>query len=410
MKKRLRTIAIAVMAAASAGGLFLACFERKTDEVEIGRSQEALGNRYLALGRTLERMGHETVTLGGPSELLERLPPSDGTLFLPIHRRTLTREHNQRLLDWVEAGGHLIAVTYALWDDPEREPDDLLDRFGFKQYQHRADDGPLAKPLAPDKTGELETDPGGDEPRGEQEDSRWEVAEAHWPGVNEPLQVAFDPNFYWEAADWGQPVWRITGDLGTHLLTIAHGAGRITAATDDYFLSNDFAGDLDHAELAVRLARMGGRSGPVWIVFSEEWPGLWSQARKYATPVMLSLALLIAAWLWRASLRFGPLRPAPSGERRRWMEHLEAVGRYHWRHDRGRTLVEAARASVAGSLTRRRPGWARLPIRDRARHLSELTGLTTLQAAAALDASVYPREENHFATTIARLERIRKAL
>ena len=91
MKKRVQTIAIAVLAAASAGGLFLTCFERKTFETEIGPSPEARANRYLALGRLLERMGHETVLFDGPSHLLSRIPPSEGTLFLPIHRRTLTR-------------------------------------------------------------------------------------------------------------------------------------------------------------------------------------------------------------------------------------------------------------------------------------------------------------------------------
>jgi len=404
--KPVRTISIAVLAAATAGGLFLACFERKTYEIEIGSSTEARTNRYLALGRMLERMGHETVLFDGPSHLLSRLPPSDGTLFLPIHRRTLTRPQNQHLLDWVEAGGHLIVVTYSLWDDPDREPDELLDRFGLEQQQRQREADPRAAPQESGESGGGEPVPDADD----REDSGWDVAQAHWPGVTEPLLVAFDRDFYWKDTGWDDAVWHIAGNQGIYLITLAHGAGRITASTDDYFLSNDYAGDHDHAELAVRLARMGDRTGPVWIVFAEEWPGLWSQLRKYATPVVLSLALLIAIWLWRASLRFGPLRPAPPGERRRWMEHLEAVGRYHWRHDRGRTLIEAARASVTWSLMRRRPGWARLSLRARAQHLAELTGLTDRQAAAALDESVYPRDENHFVTTIARLERIRKAL
>jgi hypothetical protein len=405
-----RTVAIAVLAAASAGGLFLTCFERKTYEVEVGRSQEARRNRYLALGRMLDRMGHETVTHDGPSELLEWLPPSDGTLFLPTHRRTLSRQHNRRLLDWVESGGHLIVVTYSLWDDPEREPDELLDRFGLEQQQRQSDVDSRGEPQESGESGGGKAVPDADESEDEQEESGWDVAQAHWPGVAEPLQVAFDQNFYWKDTGRGLAVWHVAGNQGIYLITLAHGAGRITASTDDFFLSNDYAGDHDHAELAVRLARMGDRTGPVWIVFAEEWPGLWSQLRKYATPVVLSLALLIAIWLWRASLRFGPLRPAPPGERRRWMEHLEAVGRYHWRHDRGRTLIEAARASVTWSLMRRRPGWARLSPRARAQHLAELTGLSDRQAAAALDESVYPRDENHFVTTIARLERIRKAL
>ena len=78
--------------------IFFTCFEKKTVEVPVGYSREAIENDYLALGRLLERMGHPVVTLAGIGEpdpltqplsafgisvdtgrpLLRRVPTADG--------------------------------------------------------------------------------------------------------------------------------------------------------------------------------------------------------------------------------------------------------------------------------------------------------------------------------------------
>ncbi len=432
--ERLRPAGIGALVLGLVATLFLTCFERRTLEIPTGWSREALGNRYLAAQRLFEGMGHEVVTLQGPAAL-DVLPPKDATLVFPRARRTLTPERSRALLDWAEGGGHLVVVTYTLWDDPRRKPDHLLDPLGLRQFQYEfedddeeADGGAAGVALEPDATlpgAESDEEPAQDGSEGreaeeaepeiieifqdEDEPAVWDECQAWWPGRDEPLRVNFDWRFYW-VDTWGDQAWHVTCDWGTHLVTLRRGYGWITALTDEFFLRNGNIGELDHAELAVRLARMGDRRGPVWIVLGEEWPGLWSQAREHAAPALTSLALLALAWIWRASRRFGPLHPAPAPDRRRWLEHLEAVGRHHWREDRGAFLLGSTRARVEQLFQQRHPVWSRLPPPERFARVAEISGLSPEEVAHALDEHFHPVGEAGFVSTVTHLERIRASL
>ncbi len=423
--ERLRVPIIGALAVAVVVSLFLQCFERRTIALPVGWSREALGNPYYAAQLLLERMGHEVVAVEGPGAL-DVLPPENATLVFPRSRRTLTPKRSQALLDWAEAGGHLVVVTYTLWDDAQRKPDDLLDPLGLRQFQHVVEEGlpeagdaadsDLESPLESEETEPVEEDDAeegdagpfeildaGDEP------DRWDRSEAVWPGSDEPLRVNFDWRFYW-VDTWQDHAWHVTGEWGTHLVTVQRGRGWITALTDEFFLRNGNIGELDHAELAIRLARMGDRRGPVWIVLGEEWPGLWSQAREHAAPALTSLALLALAWIWRASRRFGPLHPAPAPDRRRWLEHLEAVGRHHWREDRGASLLGSTRSQLEQLIQQRHPVWSRLPQAERFARVAEISRLSPEEVAHALDEHFHPVGEAAFVSTVTHLERIRASL
>jgi hypothetical protein len=412
-REALRSAALVLGPLLLLAAIFGACFERRTEEVPVGYSREALTNPYLALERLLARMGREVFSLDGLGDL-DALPPTDAWLLVPTSRDTLSAERSRALLDWVEAGGHLLVVTWSLWEDEHRRPDPLLDRFGLQQHRGVRSPGegepdgeaaeedaqPAPPPAGADALGALLGALGG-APR------EWDEALLAWPGRPEPLRLQFDPRFRWVDAQ-GRATRIAAGPAGMHLLVLEHGRGLLSALTDDWLLRNDHLGELDHAELLTRLADLGGRPGPVWIVTSTRWPGLWSQAVRYATPVLASLAALLAAWLWRASRRFGPLRPLPPPQRRRWFEHLEAAGHYHWREGHGRALVESTRECVLRELARRRPELARLDPVQRDPRVALLAALRSDQVAHALDG--LPRRPEEFTATIAHLERIRASL
>ncbi len=397
---------LAVLLLALLAVLFGVLFERREVEEEVGASREVRRNPYFASARLLERMGHAVVTLDGIGHL-DVLPPTQALLMAPSSRRTLTRERQQALLDWVEAGGQLLVVTHTLWDEAERRPDWLLDRFGLRQYRHEPPDEEIDEPEA-EAAGEG-ADAAAEFPGSEAQAVARDVTSLHWPGLDEPLEVHFERDWYWiDGFDDAELYAR--GDGGIHLILLRHGAGRLIALTDDLFLRNDSVGEADHAELVVRLARLAGPDAPVWIAVGESWPGLWRRAAAHAAPALLALALALTAWIWRAARRFGPLYPAPELARRRWMEHLDAVGRFHWRADRGHSLLAATRSSVLRALGRRRPAFARLAPPARNQALARLTGLTAHKVSLALDAEFQPAGEAAFVTAVARLERIRSQL
>ncbi len=394
-RRRVPGAAIGVGAAALAAALFFACFERTSYDDEVGYSEAARRNPYLAASRLLEAMGHAVVALEGPASLGE-LPPLDATLVLTTQRRSVSSERTAALRAWVESGGHLVVETHDLWDDPNRRDDPLLDPLGLRSHQRPEPDAD-----AEEEAAEAEfAGAGGDPEAG--------IAFAWFPERSALLQVEFDPSYSW--GDLGGDVrLRAEGGAGAHLITLALGRGLLTAVTDSGFLENARVGLLDHAELLVRLVRLEGRRGPVWIVTSERWPGVLQQLRRHALPILISGALWLAFWLWRASRRHGPLEPEPLPARRRWMEHLEAAGRYHWRSDRAQLLLRANRAALARALERAHPGWARLSPAQRNARVAAALGLPPAAVAAALEPRE-ARDEARFVETLRSIERIRRSL
>ena len=354
---------------------FLQLFEQRTFEFEVGFQGEAAANRYLAAQRLLERMGVEVRSLKLGE--LAALPPRTGTLILPTERMTLSRERARRLLRWVDQGGHLIVVTWSLWDEEDRRDDPLLDPLGFRQYAQL-------------------------------EDVESVLALAAVPGRAQPLAVMHDPRFRFEDSE-GRATWSIEDANGTHLLQTRVLRGTLTALTDDFFLTNYTIAEHDHAELVYRLARTDGRTGPVWIVFVEEWPDPWQLLWENGWAVVVALALLVCAWIWMRSRRFGPLLPDPPRDRRSLMEHIEASGRFHWKHAGARMLADASREALMERVRLRHPGWLELSPAELAKRLEQTADVPLWRINRAL--TFRPKlEREHFAQDIATMEQITRAL
>ena len=354
---------------------FLQLFEKRAFEFEVGFQGEAAANRYLAAQRLLERMGLEVRSLKLGE--LTALPPSTGTLILPTERVTLSRARAGRLKRWVDQGGHLIVVTWTLWDEENRREDPLLDPLGFRQYAQL-------------------------------EDVESALALASVPGREQPLAVMHDPRFRFEDSD-GRATWSIGDVNGRHLLQTPVLRGTLTALTDDFFLTNYTIAEHDHAELVYRLARTDGRTGPVWIVFAEEWPGPWQLLWANGWAVVVALAFLVCAWIWMRSRRFGPLLPDPPRDRRSLMEHIEASGRFHWKHAGARLLAEATREALMERVRLRHPGWLELSPAELGKRLEEAANVPLWRINRAL--AFRPKlEPEHFVQDIATMEQITRAL
>ncbi len=399
---------LALALVAGAVSLFFAFFEKKSFELPVGLRGEAARNRFLAAERMLEAMGLETRSFPSPRDL-DELPPSDGTLFVPTQRHTLSEEKSLDLVEWARAGGHLVVLTWTLWDEEPRKPDPILDPLGVRQFM-------LAAP-EPDEEGEDGALAGGsqqngNEPEPEKPERRtleWNVvARVAVAGRERPLEVEFDPFYTMQDAD-GLAVWSASDVNGTHLLQIPLGSGYLTALSDDYILTNDQIASHDHAELVYRLARVGGRGGPAWFVTTEDWPGPWTLLVNHAWMVAVSLCVVVMAWIWFASRRYGPLLPDDPLERRRLMEHIEASGRFHWRHKGARALHEAARGALLEVVRARHPGWIELQPRELHERLARLSGVPRERIDDALAFRFDPQPER-FARCISTLEKIRRSL
>jgi len=112
--------------------LFFALFEKRVVEVETLQDPLVRQNPFRAAEILLERMGLEVVSRDGLHGLGWELA-DQATVLLPTTRETLSPSGSRELVEWVERGGHLIVVTWSLWDDPDRRPDPILDPLGLHQ-------------------------------------------------------------------------------------------------------------------------------------------------------------------------------------------------------------------------------------------------------------------------------------
>lgn len=405
-------------AVAAAVTLFFSSCEKRSIDVPRGYKGEASRNPYLAAQRLLERLGTPVSSFRELPSSLE-LDPSEATLILPTPRRSLGRARARELMRWVEDGGHLIVVSWQLFDDENRFPDLVLDPLGVRQYLNESDEAvpeepepespEPGEPEPPDESAPVVTKASTTEAEAEEDEP--ELARAVFPDRAAPLQVEFDPEYRIEldAEAEDARVFEIGDANGVHLVTVRAGRGLVTALTDDYFLTQPVIADWDHAELVYRLAHFAGRSGPVWIVFGDEFPGALALVWRHGWMVVASAALVLALWLWSASRRFGPIEPDPPAERRELMEHVRAAARFQLRSGAARGLLAATREALLERLRERHPSLATLSPAAQAEQLSELSGLPRESVASAL-AFAPEAETSRFEREVAILEKIRRSL
>lgn len=228
----------------------------------------------------------------------------------------------------------------------------------------------------------------------------------HIPTLGHPLELS-RPNTPLRQADPGapKPLWSDTYALG--VAVFPEGRGHVVMVGQDYF-SNFPLRQFDHAELLLAVSGLAGPHAPVLGVQSVEvahWTiWLW---RHYA-PFIVSLAVLLAAWLWRQTRRFGPMLPAPPQERRALLEHIDASARWLWRVPGGRELLLAAvRGTTENLLRRRAPALFKQAPAARVRHLAGMCGLPPDAVEHALHgpAATRPLDFAHQISTLHQLRR-----
>jgi hypothetical protein len=102
-------------------------------------------------------------------------------------------------------------------------------------------------------------------------------------------------------------------------------------------------------------------------------------------PVLLGLAVWLPLWLWKNFTRFGPIESAaPAPVSRGYEPHLQALGDFHWRFDRGQSLLAPLREQVR-ELGHRACHQAGQPGRDFLQDLADRAKLPRERVARALD-------------------------
>lgn len=358
--------------------------------------------------------------------------PSGSVLVLPTTRRTMTPRQREELMRWIEAGGHLVAVTYTLEGEAARE-DALLSALGVRQFH--TEEGRKYAPREEAQEDEAEDEESAQRARDRRRErerrdlerksvlrnllapsrncetvSESGVRAPRFPVPGSALSVCFHPWYRLESRD--PPLWRVASSHGVHALAVARGKGMVTVLADYEFMTNREIAKADHAVMLAAIlgfAGEGAKPRQVMFVPREDMADIFSLTWRYAWPVVVALLVWLALALWRHGTRFGPLAPTRTLARRSLAEHVRASGEFLWRHGEAMHLWRATLASTRRRLDRSVPASMHADHEHYLRALEQRSGVEAKHIGQALDSNHAPPPEK-FPTIIATLEILRKKL
>lgn len=354
-------------------------------EVEVPRPKppELEADRFFLVEKLLVRLGAAVTRPGN----LDTLPPPGARLLLATTEWDLFDSRAERLKDWVEQGGHLVASADLL-DEEELEawlPMQLAPRKGAE---------PAARPL----------------PRSARLAECRQLTDAAAPAARAESLSLCAPRLGYGDLDLvpeppANPLWRLQGPAGTEMLRMPVGRGSVTLVRPWGLMAGERLLEGDNTLAFARMLQVGPGAA-VWIVDDEtrEPLPLWIW-RHAASAVLLALAAL-ALYLWRGAVRFGPLVPAAVVQHRSIADQVTGTGRF-LQHHGGAALHAAQCRALAEAVRRRLPGATAITDHER---LLAIASAGDLDARALADAMApgHAHRPAALPTTLALLETARR--
>jgi hypothetical protein len=354
-------------------------------EIDHGPSPEAQANPYLAAEQFLRKQGL-TVSHANSLDILPTLEPHQRSLLLLGDRSNMSPRQVDQVLNWTRAGGRLLFVAEALWDDKTGQSNDLLlDRVQLHQS--------LSKDLK-----EPPPDPG--------DDPYPKLTKLYLENEEAPAYFSFDTAFHLDDPKNLAQAWANSGKA-THMMQLSHGLGSITVVTDADLWKTPAIDQYDNAWLLWYLTA----DTDVTLLFNTDHDSLLTLLWRYFPQALVALIALIALGFWHVGVRHGPLlEPAPRA-RRQLQEHLRASADFMLRRNGQDSLLQALQQDILRRVRHRHPGFEQLGVAEQWLVLARLTG----QPTRAISQAMSPRPKQRlssadFSRQVAHLQTLRNAL
>src|SRR5262249_35733527 len=128
--------------------------------------------------------------------------------------------------------------------------------------------------------------------------------------------------------------------LGVQAMRVSLGQGSVTLVNARPFNNYELL-QCQHGLLFTSATQLH-RGDDVWFMTEDKGPSLFSVIWTTGAPVVVVALALIALWLWRASVRFGPIAAPTDPARRSLAEQILGTGQFTIRVGGGAALHAAA--------------------------------------------------------------------
>lgn len=293
--------------------LMTACGDYTTTRRETGYKGKARVDAYLAAARFLEQSGYRVESKPGWPDLKQDV----SMLFVPSE--VIATEAYMRELDtWVADGGHLLCLVE--WGESYHD-----------EWRGVASFRPEKEEVVPEVL------------HGWLEEAGLELSEKTGDKLTAD-EVKYHGQIYQIFAESSARL--SEGGKDRVFDQVRYGEGLITVMTDARPFRNRYIGDHDHAELLLSLANSSPYRGKIVIV-RDAAISLWSLVWRHGSAVVIGILAVTFFWLWKNMPRFGPLRREEGRTTARdYDHHLEALGDFQWRLDKGAAMLRPLRDSV----------------------------------------------------------------
>lgn len=355
------------------GGWWLSANTEWVDEKSPRPAKgEARDNPVYAAEQLLRRLGMKVER----HEALRAMPPPRARLVLLSSDWQLMPERAEQLHQWVLGGGHLVLARGrdSGWDDTAMADWVPVDSIAMKAREEDEDSeerpvrrsrAAAAAPVLQPPKALLSSPP--------LWDGLAKIETCHWFYRFEKLRVKQGHSAAWSLAHKER----------TQALRVPLGQGSVTVLNSTpHLFENPTALACDNP-LLLAAALQAESGATAWIYLSEKrealLPWLWHQGWIAIAAGLLTLA----AALWRAAVRFGPLMAAAPRLRRSLTEQVRGLAAYL--HKAGpEALLAAQQRALVETAARSLPRFARLTLSERAAAIAALTGLAPLELSTAL--------------------------
>ena len=350
---------------------------------------EALTNPFYGAQHLAELLGAHAATRHDTLVM----PPTRAVIVVGQWNWNLVAASRQRLESWVNAGGRLVVSRTMLAD---QSLDAWTGITQIRLHRIRATPNKSCGSGTPCSIVQLTAYKDGDE------------------SPNRGFAVCnIEESSYLETSR--KAPWRLDDPHGhAQTLRIPIGLGSVTVVNAAPFVYERLlCGDNGRLFVATAQLHTGDQ---VEFLTEGESESLLRFVWDYGWPAVLLVVFAIALWLWKSSVRFGPLEATPDRARRSLAEQIRGTGQFTLRFGGGQALYSATARALEEAAIRHVPGYEHLQAQERVATLATLTGIDSGELSAALHngpsgRSSHSRADLHeVRKTITVLEAVRRRL